>query len=133
MFVIIEGLLDIYVFNEDENEEVKRGHITAGQFFGEMALLTGKPRSATVIAATDVLGYEISQSCMWDLIMDYPDILENISRVVAERQIQEQHFLENIQREDLIETTQKLTDEILTSIRSFFGMMKETVTYRREH
>lgn len=66
MFIVIEGLLDVYVHNDIEDHDVKVGHLTSGQFFGEIALLTGKPRSATIIASTDVVAYEITYHCMRD-------------------------------------------------------------------
>ncbi len=60
MFIVIEGLLDVYVRSDTDDSDVKVGHLTSGQFFGEIALLTGKPRSATLIASTDVMGYGIT-------------------------------------------------------------------------
>ncbi|WP_218673799.1 mechanosensitive ion channel family protein [Candidatus Entotheonella palauensis] len=87
MFIVIEGLLDVYVRNDADGKDIKVGHITSGQFFGEMALLTGKPRSATVVASTDVVGYEITHHCMQDLFRAYPEVLEAISKVLAERQL----------------------------------------------
>jgi len=50
MFVLVEGL--VYVFAGDDGTEVKVAQIVPGQFFGEMSLLTGEARSATVTAAS---------------------------------------------------------------------------------
>lgn len=122
MFIVTEGLLDVYVHDETENREVKVGHITSGQFFGEIALLTGRPRSATVVASTDVVAYEITYDCMWEFLNRYPDMLEEISEVFANRQLHEQRFLEGIRQPALVESQQSLSDEILMGIRNFFGI-----------
>jgi CRP-like cAMP-binding protein len=131
MYVIVEGFLDVYIYSEAEKKDVRIGTLSAGEFFGEMALLTGKPRSATVIAATDVVAYEITRDAMMPLVNTYPEILETISRVTAERQLRERYFLENMHQKEVTKETQHLTDEILTSIMNFFGLVRDTVTHRR--
>jgi CRP-like cAMP-binding protein len=122
MFIVIEGLLDVYVRDETDNREVKVGHITSGQFFGEIALLTGRPRSATVIASTDVVAYEITHDCMWEFLHQYPDMLQEIGEVVTNLQLNEQRFLDGIHQPALVKSHQSLSDEILMSIRNFFGL-----------
>jgi CRP-like cAMP-binding protein len=124
MFIVIEGLLDVYVRDETDNREVKVGHITSGQFFGEIALLTGRPRSATVIASTDVVAYEITHDCMWEFLHQYPDMLKEMSEVVANLQLHEQRFLDGIHQPALVQSHQSLSDEILMSIRNFFGISR---------
>jgi CRP/FNR family transcriptional regulator, cyclic AMP receptor protein len=49
LFVILEGRVSVSMGNE-EGKEVILSILTAGDFFGEMSLLDGKPRSASVIA-----------------------------------------------------------------------------------
>jgi small-conductance mechanosensitive channel/CRP-like cAMP-binding protein len=126
MFIVMEGLLDVYVHREEYSEDVKVGHITSGQVFGEMALLTGKPRSATVIASTDVVGYEITYQCMRELFQKYPEVMEAISKVFAEWKLQEQQFLDDIRKPEVIKTHETIADEVIQSIRQFFG-------FRRRH
>ncbi len=131
MFILIEGLLDVYIYSEDKQEKLQVNYVTAGQFFGEMALLTGEPRSATVVAATDVVGYEITRDNMMPLVNTYPDVLETMSKIVAERHMQQQHLLETRHTQALTEETQRLTDELLRRIKRFFGLRRETGFYRR--
>jgi small-conductance mechanosensitive channel/CRP-like cAMP-binding protein len=131
MFVIIEGLLDVYIYNESEHEEVKVNSVYAGQFFGEMALLTGEPRSATIVAVTDVVAYEITYDNMMAVVNYDPEILEIIGQVIAERQMQQKYLLEYINNKALTEETKNMTDEILRRIKSFFGLVKDAVTHHR--
>ena len=135
MFIIIEGLLDVYLPNSPGPgpKMVKIGHLSAGQFFGEMALLTGKPRSATVVAATDVVAYQITHEHMMPLFDTYPEVLETISKVVAARQAQQAHLHETLQPPSP-EITQTLTEEVLHSIKMFFSHLKEVMaSHRRVH
>ena len=57
----------------------------AGGFFGEMSMLTGDPRTATVRAVSDVQALEIGADNMRSLAQSTPGLLEHISRVVEAR------------------------------------------------
>ena len=59
--------------------------LRAGQFFGEMALLTGDTRSATVIAKTDVECYRLEGKAFQGLLLKRPEIAESMSRVISSR------------------------------------------------
>ena len=61
--------------------------IVPGEFFGEMSLLTGEPRSATIVAVTDVLAHEITKENMNGLLIKRPEVADTVSRVVAERRV----------------------------------------------
>jgi hypothetical protein len=77
MYVVAEGLLDVYIQPEDAEELVKVADLIPGQFFGEMSLLTGEPRSATVKAAPGALVYEITKEVIAGLLEKRP---EDVSR-----------------------------------------------------
>ncbi len=62
------------------------GTLTAGQFFGEMGLLTGEARNATVVAKTDVECYRLDKASFQGLLLSRPEIADEISRVVSSRQ-----------------------------------------------
>ena len=56
-----------------------------GQFFGEMALLTGERRAATVMAATDVDLFTLDKTGFHDIIAANPAIAVDISTILSER------------------------------------------------
>jgi len=66
-----------------------RGRVLAvlgeGDFFGEMALLTGNPRSATVRAVTDVDLLALHQSDFDELVLKYPTLAVTVGRVLSQR------------------------------------------------
>jgi small-conductance mechanosensitive channel/CRP-like cAMP-binding protein len=57
----------------------------AGQFFGEIALLTGDGRTATVVAKTDVECYRLDRASFQELLAGKPQIAEEIRRVMGGR------------------------------------------------
>jgi CRP-like cAMP-binding protein len=61
------------------------GMLHAGQFFGEMALLTGDARAATVLAKTDVECYRLDRASFQELLASKPEIGEEIKRVMGGR------------------------------------------------
>lgn len=63
LYLIVEGR--VRVVREQAGREEVLNHLGPGEFFGEMALLDGKPRSATVIAEEDTQCLVLSR---WDLL-----------------------------------------------------------------
>ena len=56
-----------------------------GDFFGEMSLLDGEPRSATIVATTDVRLLIVEHSHFWRLLDEAPDLVRRILRVLSRR------------------------------------------------
>jgi small-conductance mechanosensitive channel/CRP-like cAMP-binding protein len=83
MFVVLRG--SVMVTLEPSGQQVAT--ITSGGFFGEMSMLTGDPRTATVRAVDDVHVLEIAAADMRRLAQSTPGLLEHISEVVAARRI----------------------------------------------
>jgi len=84
LFVLAEGALDVKVARGGPETVVDR--MVPGDVFGEMSLLTGQPRSATVSAATDAVVFEIAREHLEPLLRRRPELGEALARVMAERQ-----------------------------------------------
>ncbi len=80
MFVICRGTVRVVL---EGGQEVAR--IGTGGYFGEMSLLTGEPRSATVVAVDDVIVLEIKADSIRHLGVVHPAVIEQISLEVAAR------------------------------------------------
>jgi small-conductance mechanosensitive channel len=116
MFIVVEGLLQVYV-NSKEGEHIPVGVISPGGYFGEMSLLTGEVRSATVTAETDVILYEVKQEHLKKLIKDRPSIIEELSKTIAKRRDVNLQKIEEAEGKD-----HHFYKEILGKIKSFFNM-----------
>jgi small-conductance mechanosensitive channel/CRP-like cAMP-binding protein len=102
------------------NEEHEIARLNAGDFFGELALLTGSERHATVISLEETEVFEIDEKIFKSVLESQPKIAEEISRIVAERQESN-----NSRRTGVPSTharTETATGEILGKIRNLFGL-----------
>jgi CRP-like cAMP-binding protein len=59
--------------------------LTPGDFFGEMSLLDGEPRSATVTAITDLRMLVVDRPHFWRLLNETPDLVRRILVVLSRR------------------------------------------------
>lgn len=79
MFIVHDGTVSVRV------EDAEVATLRAGDFFGEMALLTGERRAADVIATTDVVVVEIARNALAPVLQNHPDLAAAISAKVTER------------------------------------------------
>lgn len=121
MFLVVEGLLAVLVPVEGRSEPLRVGHLGGGDFFGEMSLLTGEPRSATVCAVTDALVFEIEKPHVQELITDRPEVVRQLSRVVAERQAANLAALDRTDDDGRAPEATGLADRLFERITRFFG------------
>jgi CRP-like cAMP-binding protein len=72
LFIILEGEASVH---HDGVEVARVGH---GSYFGELAILDGAPRSATVVAATDVKVAVLGIRMFRTLLRELPDLAEQL-------------------------------------------------------
>ncbi|NLI78144.1 MAG: mechanosensitive ion channel [Candidatus Riflebacteria bacterium] len=81
-FLIDRGRVSVFLDDEATSPVAELG---SGQFFGEMSLLTGEPRSATIRAEAETLLVVLSQEVMSHLLREQPDLANLLSSVLADR------------------------------------------------
>ena len=79
LFVIDEGEADVTIGGRKVN------HMKAGEFFGEMALLDGGPRTATVTATTDIKLSALTEWVFRGLLAEHPGIAMQTLETMASR------------------------------------------------
>jgi CRP-like cAMP-binding protein len=121
MSVLIEGLLDVVMPSRDGGAEIRVAHLRPGDFFGEMSLLTGEPRSATVVARTAAVAFEVTKEHIAPLLANHPKMAESMSSIVAERQFANRRQ-QDVEMEIHEEPVKALSDQILDGMRRFFGL-----------
>lgn len=85
MYIIVNGSMGIEL-EDKEKDTVNRIATRSGyEFFGEMALFTAEPRSATVTAIKDTLTLEIQGDSLMKLARQYPDLALGLIRVLSVR------------------------------------------------
>src|SRR5690606_40205105 len=72
--------------------------------FGEMSLMTGEPRSATIQALSDCELVKVDKAAFHEILAAAPEIAEKITDVLAARQSErsEEHTSELQSRENLV-------------------------------
>lgn len=121
LFVIIEGLVRVSCRSRDGGEH-ELNRLGPGDMFGEFSLLTGAPRSATVVAVTDLLAFEIDKAVIEPLLQNEPEIAEQLSHILEQRQANTLNSLNQALKEELAPTMSKDRSDILESVRRFFGL-----------
>jgi CRP-like cAMP-binding protein len=115
MFVIHRGLVRVQVRENDETKVLNT--LREGGFFGEMGLLTGEPRTATVISEDETEVLEISHLCLKPILEANPELVDSFSRLVEERRA----LIDNLRTE--IETKKTIDKtSVFDSIKKFFGL-----------
>lgn len=115
LYVLGEGLLDVEVVREGAPPILN--HVAPGQVFGEMALLTREPRTATLTAALDSVVYEISKDDLDSILKNRPSIADGLAAMMAERLA----YNERHGREPEPEAP-RTRDDFLARLRLLFGL-----------
>ena len=121
MYVLLEGLLEVFRSGEG-NRETRVAQIQAGRFFGEMSLLTGEPRSATIRAALNSIVLTIQKPAMVSLLENRPGLVDHLSRSLAERRLADK-ARELTSTNSLQEQSDSLTDQFKKKILGFFRVV----------
>src|SRR5437868_461206 len=85
MFFITAGLVEVRKKDANTGIDFLLTQMGPGQNFGEMSLLTGKPRTATVIATQPTTCAVLEQKDFQDLLMQFPKIGLALTTILAER------------------------------------------------
>lgn len=72
-FVIAEGVVHVVVLSA-EGKRTILATLKSGDFFGEMALLDGEPRSASIVAAGDCELFMLYRRTFFEVLEQYPKI-----------------------------------------------------------
>jgi len=88
-----------------------------GEFFGEMSLMTGEMRAATVVAKTDVECYIVEKESFQEIVQEKPELAGTISDILSRRQV-----VLGAQRKMTPVPNVAQTNQLRSKIASFFGI-----------
>ncbi len=84
LFVVVDGAVEV-MLRRDDGAEVNLGLRPAPTVLGEMSLLTGAPRSATVRAVEGALVYEIGRRQYAPILTARPELVDALERAMEAR------------------------------------------------
>jgi CRP-like cAMP-binding protein len=114
MFVVHGGHVSVQLTESGRARTVAT--LSEGAFFGEMALFTGEPRTANIVAIEETEVLEIGHAAMKQVFDNNPDLVESLSHIITERR-------EALAAsEDLGDTDSDRSAGVLAAIKRFFKL-----------
>lgn len=120
LFVVARGVFEVALDTPAGRKTVAR--LGTGDFFGEMSLLTGAPRSAHVTALCDTLALEISAEALTPVLQAHPEFARRLGEIVLERRQINDATLRAMAPAARRDAKRSQVDEFLAKMRGFFGL-----------
>jgi small-conductance mechanosensitive channel/CRP-like cAMP-binding protein len=120
LFFVCEGALEVRSSNAAGNE-IAINRLGAGDLFGEMSLLTGEPRSASVVALTAAVLYELDKEYLAPLLARRPELGEALADLMLARQRSGRAQLDARDGEQALEQ-RSTSARLLGKLRSFLNL-----------
>ena len=118
LFIIADGVVSIELIQPD-GSKTELGRLGVGEFFGEMALMTGEPRTADVIALRSTLLLVVQKQTIKNIFSENNNFYNEMAKVLAERQIKLGEA--TLLPEEKSEEVNKLANKIGEAIIRFFS------------
>ncbi len=128
LYIINSGEAEVRISVDGSQLSEKVATLHAGDFFGEMGLMTGAPRSATVIALTDAECYRLDKEAFHDILRRRPEIAEDISHHLARRRVELEAVREDLNEEAMRLRVRRTQGDLLHRIRNFFTLERDNGT-----
>jgi CRP-like cAMP-binding protein len=120
MFILSKGSAEVLA--EKEGRSLPVATLNPGDCFGEMSMLTGELRSATVIARLDCEVVEIEKQTIGRLLREHPELADSISEtVVARRSAMATHLANAPENGDNLGGASS-KESLLRKLRQFFQL-----------
>jgi small-conductance mechanosensitive channel/CRP-like cAMP-binding protein len=124
LYGLTSGSVEIRLHLGGGPESSAIGHIDAPGFFGEMGLMTGEPRTADVVALTDVECWRLDKPGLQRILEERPEVAEQFSKTLAARRVEIAAALENLDAEAKKARIASEETRILDKIQEFFGLAR---------
>ena len=104
----------------------------AGDFFGEMSLLTGEPRSASLKALEDSECYRLDRVAFSDILHGRPEIAHYLSQLLARRQVEIAAIRHDLDAEARAALMKGQQESIFAKIHKLFGLTPPAQEERKQ-
>ena len=121
MFILLAGEADVIVNAHGTDTRVATLH--SGDAFGEMSLLTGEPRSATVLARRDCELWEIDKETLGEILVENESLVQRLGEMLAHRRLENEGLLSAaIPASEMHARQQEYTRSFLKKLSAFFEL-----------
>lgn len=115
-YLVVSGRVSVRM-----DKGIELAQLSKSQYFGEMSLLTGEPRTATVVALEDSVLLEFGRQCFAEHFANNPQLTESLSKLLAARRT-EIAKASATPETPLAVVHQSETNRIFTRLRHIFGL-----------
>jgi small-conductance mechanosensitive channel/CRP-like cAMP-binding protein len=122
LYIMTKGEAEVHVTLDGSTASEKVAKLHEGDFFGEMGMMTGYPRSATVSALTDIECYRLDKEAFDGILSRRPEIAEDISQLLARRRAELEAIREGLNEEAKRARMRRHQGDLLDRIRKFFAL-----------
>src|SRR5437588_317692 len=122
LYILRRGEAEVRVTAPGSDLSQRVATLREGDFFGEMGLLTGEPRSATIIALTDVECYRLDKEHFNEILQRRPEVAQDLAHILAQRRVELEAILEGLNEEAMRQRMTHLRTDFLGRIRHFFTL-----------
>lgn len=121
MFILISGQAEVSI-GTHSGGRASVGALRTGDCFGEMSLLTGERRSATVRAREDCEVLEIQKSAFREVLEGKPELLAAFGELLAERRLHNEEARSHLGGTVEAQRKKEYAEGFLARISSYFGL-----------
>jgi small-conductance mechanosensitive channel/CRP-like cAMP-binding protein len=121
LYILTQGRVEIR-YRSEHGDEVPISTIQAPGIFGELGMMTGAPRSGSVVSLDEVSCLCLDKADFATFIQHRPEIAYGMSKILAERQVELQDKREHLDAQERGRRVERRNFEILGEIRTFFGL-----------
>jgi small-conductance mechanosensitive channel len=126
LYVLCSGKVEVRRHVEGGTLARAVATIEAPSFFGEFGLMTGDPRTADVVALSDVVCYRLDKTGLQRVLEERPEAAEHFSKTLAQRRVELTAAAEGLDAEARRARVASEQKRILDRIQEFFGLARTT-------
>ncbi len=118
MYILTSGHAEVWI--ESEGQRTRVAELKPGACIGEVSVLTGEPRMATVHTTGDCTAVEVQKSTLAPILASSPQLLDTLSQLLARRRMENEGLLSAETSHETKATETRYTNGFLHKLRAFF-------------